>query len=87
MDSLEDAIKSLGAQRLGAICREMTKTYEETIRGTLSELLLWAKSKEILGEITIVIAGAQRVPKSFQLQALSPELKNMKRRAWIEKLQ
>ena len=59
MDSLEDAIKSLGAQRLGAICREMTKTYEETIRGTLSELLLWAKSKEILGELTIVIAGAQ----------------------------
>ena len=59
VDSLENAIKSLGAQRLGAICREMTKTYEETIRGTLSELLLWAKSKEILGELTIVVAGAQ----------------------------
>ncbi|CAB4580425.1 unannotated protein [freshwater metagenome] len=59
VESLEDAIKTLGDQRLGAICREMTKTYEEIIRGTLGELLIWAKSKEILGELTIVIAGAE----------------------------
>jgi hypothetical protein len=38
--------------------REMTKTYEETVRGTLAELLAWSTSKEILGEITMVIAGA-----------------------------
>jgi 16S rRNA (cytidine1402-2'-O)-methyltransferase len=35
----------------------MTKTYEETVRGTLAELLAWSTSKEILGEITMVIAG------------------------------
>ena len=57
-ESLMDAIAALGADRKGAICREMTKTYEETIRGTLSELLTWSKSKEVLGEITLVIAGA-----------------------------
>lgn len=57
-ESLVDAIAALGADRKGAICREMTKTYEETIRGTLSELLAWSKSKEVLGEITLVIAGA-----------------------------
>jgi 16S rRNA (cytidine1402-2'-O)-methyltransferase len=37
----------------------MTKTYEETIRGSLAELLIWANSKEVLGEITLVIAGAE----------------------------
>ena len=57
-ESLVDAIAALGADRKGAICREMTKTYEETIRGTLAELLAWSKSKEVLGEITLVIAGA-----------------------------
>jgi 16S rRNA (cytidine1402-2'-O)-methyltransferase len=57
-DSLKDAVNVFGEDRLGAICREMTKRYEETIRGTLSELSVWAQSNEILGEITIVIAGA-----------------------------
>ena len=37
----------------------MTKTYEETIRGSLAELLIWARGKEVLGEITLVIAGAE----------------------------
>ena len=57
-DSLKDAVSVFGADRLGAICREMTKRYEETIRGSLSELSTWADTKEILGEITVVIAGA-----------------------------
>jgi 16S rRNA (cytidine1402-2'-O)-methyltransferase len=56
-ESLEDAASVLGSERAGAICREMTKTYEETIRGTLAELIDWATSKEVLGEITLVIAG------------------------------
>jgi 16S rRNA (cytidine1402-2'-O)-methyltransferase len=57
-DSLSDAVSVFGADRLGAICREMTKRYEETIRGTMNELLTWAHSNEVLGEITLVIAGA-----------------------------
>lgn len=57
-DSLKDAVNVFGSDRLGAICREMTKRYEETIRGTLSELSTWAEANEILGEITLVIAGA-----------------------------
>ena len=56
-ECLTDAIGVFGGNRQAAICREMTKTYEETIRGTLDELLLWSRSKEILGEITMVIAG------------------------------
>jgi len=57
-ESLEDALAVFGADRRAAICREMTKTYEETVRGTLAELVSWSTSKEILGEITMVIAGA-----------------------------
>ena len=56
-DSLVDAVVELGPDRQGAICREMTKTYEEIVRGSLGELSLWSTSREILGEITLVIAG------------------------------
>ncbi|MEY3325244.1 MAG: hypothetical protein RL694_131 [Actinomycetota bacterium] len=52
------AIKEeFGANRQMAICREITKTYEETIRGTAQELYEWSLSKEMLGEFTIVISG------------------------------
>jgi 16S rRNA (cytidine1402-2'-O)-methyltransferase len=56
-ESLEDALSELGPDRKAAICREMTKTYEEIIRGSLAQLVAWSKSEEILGEITLVIAG------------------------------
>ena len=57
LDSLSDAASILGGGRHGAICREMTKTYEETIRGTLDQLISWAQNHEVLGEITLVFAG------------------------------
>jgi 16S rRNA (cytidine1402-2'-O)-methyltransferase len=57
-ESLEDVLEVFGPNRKGAICREMTKTYEETIRGNAEELVAWATANEILGEITLVIEGA-----------------------------
>lgn len=57
-DSLLDCIDVFGPDRQAVICREMTKRYEETIRGNLRELSTWATSNEVLGEITLVIAGA-----------------------------
>jgi 16S rRNA (cytidine1402-2'-O)-methyltransferase len=57
-ESLTDCVNVFGPDRQAAICREMTKRYEETIRGTLTELSQWAKANEVLGEITLVIAGA-----------------------------
>lgn len=65
LDSLQDAVTVFGADRRAAICREMTKTYEETIRGTLRELVDWAASREILGEITLVVAGFDRSAHIF----------------------
>ncbi|MBJ8340524.1 16S rRNA (cytidine(1402)-2'-O)-methyltransferase [Antrihabitans sp. YC3-6] len=61
-DCLADAVAVLGADRRAAVCRELTKTYEEVIRGTLSELVVWAQDG-VRGEITVVLAGAQLTPK------------------------
>ncbi|MFI2565111.1 16S rRNA (cytidine(1402)-2'-O)-methyltransferase [Paenarthrobacter sp. NPDC018779] len=47
-----------GPDRTGAVCRELTKTYEEVIRGSLRELLEWAESNEVRGEIAVVVGGA-----------------------------
>ncbi|MFF1827925.1 16S rRNA (cytidine(1402)-2'-O)-methyltransferase [Paenarthrobacter sp. NPDC058040] len=47
-----------GPERRGAVCRELTKTYEEVIRGSLRELLEWAENNEVRGEIAVVIGGA-----------------------------
>ena len=58
IETLEVATHLLGSDRKAALCREMTKTYEETVRGNLADIQSWANSKEILGEITVVISGA-----------------------------
>ena len=55
--ALADAAELLGADRPAAVCREMTKTYEEVRRGTLADLADWAAG-EVRGELTVVVAGA-----------------------------
>lgn len=70
LETLESAIAILGSDRKAALCREMTKTYEETVRGTLAEIQDWANSKEILGEITMVIDGASEGAKEISQQSI-----------------
>ena len=65
LECLADAKSVFGPDRLGAICREMTKTYEEVIRGDLETLHNWAATTEILGEITLVIAGFDPDSRKF----------------------
>jgi 16S rRNA (cytidine1402-2'-O)-methyltransferase len=55
--TLKDAVETLGPERRAVVCRELTKTHEEILRGTLGELAEWA-SDGVLGEITVVLAGA-----------------------------
>ncbi|CBH47294.1 SAM dependent methyltransferase [Prescottella equi 103S] len=57
---LADAVEVLGGTRRAAVCRELTKTYEEVRRGTLAELAEWAVDGA-RGEITVVLEGAQMV--------------------------
>jgi len=56
-DCLADAVEVLGPDRPAAVCRELTKTYEQVVRGTLGELAAWAVGGAH-GEITVVLAGA-----------------------------
>ena len=68
--SLTDAGSALGLDRNAAVCREMSKNYEEVVRGPISELITWANSKEILGEITVVIEGFDPSSRQFSLKDL-----------------
>ena len=56
-DSLADMVAVLGPDRRAVVCRELTKTYEEVVRGTLAELASWAAGG-VRGEVTLVLAGA-----------------------------
>jgi 16S rRNA (cytidine1402-2'-O)-methyltransferase len=49
--------EAFGADRPAAVCRELTKTYEEVRRGGLAELAEWA-ADGVRGEITVVVGGA-----------------------------
>jgi 16S rRNA (cytidine1402-2'-O)-methyltransferase len=68
-EMLADAATVLGSERSAAVCRELTKTYEEVRRGGLAELASWA-ADGVLGEITVVVAGlpaSERRPLSEAL--------------------
>ena len=55
--SLADMVEVLGAARRAVVCRELTKTHEQVLRGTLADLAAWAEGG-VLGEVTLVLAGA-----------------------------
>jgi 16S rRNA (cytidine1402-2'-O)-methyltransferase len=73
-DTLDELAASHGADRQVVVCRELTKTHEEIVRGTLAELAAWARSAQasqagsrkagdsgaVRGEITLVVAGLGR---------------------------
>ncbi|MBG0561559.1 16S rRNA (cytidine(1402)-2'-O)-methyltransferase [Actinoplanes aureus] len=60
--ALEDLAATFGADRPAAVCRELTKTYEEVRRGGLGELAAWAAAGQPRGEITLVVGGAPAGP-------------------------
>ena len=57
-EALAAMAEVLGPDRPAAVCRELTKTYEEVLRGTLSELAERA-AEGLRGEITVVVHGAE----------------------------
>lgn len=48
--------EAFGPDRRAAVCRELTKTYEEVRRGTVAELAAWA-AEGVRGEVTLVVEG------------------------------
>jgi 16S rRNA (cytidine1402-2'-O)-methyltransferase len=75
--SLADLAAAFGADRPAALCRELTKTFEEVRRGALGELAASAAADPPRGEITLVVAGApdtgRDVPTDAELAAAVAE--------------
>ncbi len=70
---LADAAAALGGQRRAVVCRELTKVHEEIRRGGLADLAAWAAGG-VLGEVTVVLAGADPV---VDLDALVAEAQQL----------
>ena len=76
-DTLSEMAEVFGAARGAAVAREITKTHEETIRGSLGELAQRFTREQALGEIVIVVEGApekEGVPNSVQSMLTVDEL-------------
>ena len=72
---LKDAAEVLGEDREAAVCRELTKKFEEVIRGNLVELSEVCAERTLKGEIVVVI-DRRRLPK-IQKVDLEEELRAM----------
>jgi 16S rRNA (cytidine1402-2'-O)-methyltransferase len=57
-ETLSDLATAFGGDRIAAVVREISKTYEETVRATLAELAARFTRQPALGEVTLVVAGA-----------------------------
>ncbi|MFE9425175.1 16S rRNA (cytidine(1402)-2'-O)-methyltransferase [Kitasatospora sp. NPDC006697] len=60
-ETLAAMARAFGPERPAAVCRELTKTYEEVKRGPIGELAEWA-AEGVRGEITVVVGGAPPAP-------------------------
>ncbi|MFE0327861.1 16S rRNA (cytidine(1402)-2'-O)-methyltransferase [Streptomyces sp. NPDC058960] len=69
-DTLAAMAEVFGGERRAAVCRELTKTYEEVRRGSLGELAAWA-AEGVRGEITVVVEGAgEKAPEKLDAAEL-----------------
>jgi 16S rRNA (cytidine1402-2'-O)-methyltransferase len=71
--TLADMVLELGADRQAALCRELTKKFEEVLRGTLEELRQMLDDRTLKGELVIVVDRGREVASD---QNLEDELKN-----------
>jgi 16S rRNA (cytidine1402-2'-O)-methyltransferase len=72
--SLADVASVFGAERRAAVCRELTKTHEEVLRGSVAELAAWAADTQVRGEITVVVAGASQARAAVDDEVLAGEV-------------
>ena len=76
---LDDLVQIMGAGRNAAVCRELTKRFEEVSRGTLAELVAAFDGRDVKGEIVVLIdRAAERVADAATVeQALDQALTHM----------
>lgn len=71
LKTLEQFIEFFGDERQACVCRELSKIYEENVRGTLSEILANFAGRPIKGEIVIIVAGADKTIKRKSVETLN----------------
>lgn len=87
--ALSDLVEAFGAQRPAALCRELTKAYEEVVRGGLGALAARVSERDVRGEITLVVAGAPAAstaavqPRALAAAVAAREATGMPRKAAI----
>jgi 16S rRNA (cytidine1402-2'-O)-methyltransferase len=81
--TLAELTVSHGADRAGVVCRELTKTHEEIVRGPLAELADWAAAGDasggVRGEITLVVAGIGQAAVRAAARAAAREARRAER--------
>ncbi len=79
-EMLRDLVQGMGGERMGVVCRELTKRFEEVRRGTLAELADRFADVRVRGEIVVLVgrAGAVDVKDTDVQQALTEAMKNMR---------
>jgi 16S rRNA (cytidine1402-2'-O)-methyltransferase len=81
--TLTELVVSHGPERAAVVCRELTKTHEEIVRGTLAELADWAAAREtsggVRGEITLVVAGLGQAAVRAAARAAAREARRAER--------
>ena len=88
--ALKDMLEILGDRKV-VLARELTKMYEEIIRGKLSQILSKIDSKEIKGEITLIVQGGIKKKENDSLDFLKDEcimqeyLKKLKNQGYSNK--
>lgn len=88
--ALKDMLDVWGERKI-VIARELTKMYEEIIRGNLSQVLSEINTKEIKGEITLVVQGGIRKKENDTTDFLKDEcimeeyLKKLKKQGYSSK--
>ncbi|MEK4027410.1 MULTISPECIES: 16S rRNA (cytidine(1402)-2'-O)-methyltransferase [Bacillaceae] len=59
-DTLAFMAEILGEDRKIVLCRELTKKFEEFLRGTIAEAIVWSKEEDILGEFCLIVEGNEK---------------------------
>lgn len=74
-EMIHNLISVLGSERSVVVCRELTKRYEEFIRGSAKEVFDWLESHEVKGEICVIVAGNLN-PEEEEKSAFPEDIKS-----------
>lgn len=74
-ETIENLAAVLGEERRVVICRELTKRYEEFVRGNAKDVLEWLNQKTVKGEICLLVEGNQNPEAVVEKEPFPEDLK------------